>query len=1061
MILDFNNDAVHILLESQAFDVWSNNNALEAIILDSYITDGIVEIMEDYLSIQNEDLYLFDLAELEILGFPKPYPYSAYLDSSSISTNGIDAIYKKSAPIGEILPFKRYGVSLQNQETIYLLDKTSFQCLKILDNVGGSEFQNFTQLSRIKKILSESNSNEIEHSIYLSDLLRNTVVEISDKIKVEPEIHNEKLNLIPSIEGDNENFQKKFKLYPTAQKKYTVRNEGMSKRVLFDEKQVELLNKLKEVKKTATSEEFDEILNNPELLFSEIDENYDDVFDINYFSSRVIELGLYKPKFYPFIAPYKSQWIPGIQIKDKRDGTINIPVKSQSELNELEEIITKAKNNNTKNIIWRNRDLDTKSVENILPIIRKQIQNPSKPVEEAAVENSDKKVLIIKENTLNLDYKINAINDFELNLIEEITNLKPNIKLKDHQEEGVRWLQTVFEKENEGCLLADDMGLGKTFQVLYFLEWYYQKTGSDKPSIIISPISLLENWEEEYHKFFSKKNFKLEVHNSKSPIPKNFDRHYANLISGKKVLLTNYETIKSRQLTLASVDFGVIIADEVQKIKTPGTLITNAVKALKSDFKIPMTGTPIENSFTDIWCILDFSIPGFLGAAKEFSDEFQKPLRNPDTDRVELGNKLRSRIGNLMLRRMKTDVVKDLPEKVAHYIPMEMTQTQLDAYATVSDSYQEGKKGDALRVIQQLKQVSEHPYLLSKKLINVDINDLINTSAKFKWLINTLKNIEYKKEKVIIFAEYREVQHALVRVIQYSFGVSASVINGDTPTSASQISNAKLSRQQAINRFGNIKDFNVIVMSPKAAGVGLNVVAANHVIHLSRHWNPAVENQATDRAYRIGQTKNVNVYYPICELPDPDIKSFDQVLNDLLNQKSSLADSALYPLEMKEVNQIELGRSILGNKMNIESKRLDAEDLYSIDPYHFESLVAVIYDKQGYDAQVTPKQNDMGVDVVVMGVVGQNNYLIQCKTSSKAIDKSAVSEVMIAKKYYEKKYDLNFELIVATNSVPNGTTESLAQQNAVKILSKDDIISLLKAYNISHRDVFLKEQQRL
>lgn len=1056
MKIRFTNTEVIIPFESLTYQQWVDQYPLEATILDAHSNDSIVIVQQDGLYIDNNDLYKLSSVELDILGFPNFYPFSIYLDSSSISHNGIHPTFKKSAPTGEFLAFERLGVSLKSDTLSFLLDEVSYSILKRLDYASSDEFANFSVLHHIKKILEDANDKQLTHAIVLSDLLQETDVEIVDKLKVEPEIIDDSLRFQPVIDKDSTLLKKQFNLLPRVRSKYSLKMEGKTKRVLFDDKQVQALDKVKKFQPSLKEDGLEEVFDDPQLLFSQIDENYEEIFDLQYFSDRVIELGLYKPKFYPFIAPYKSQWIPGIQIKDKKNGTVNIPVRNREELDELEEIVKKAKINGQDAIQWREKELSTSSVDNIIPLLRKQINAPYKPITEEA-EASQKKVLIIKENTLDLEYQTTAVTEFSLHPIEPIANLNPQITLKTHQEEGIRWLQTVYRNENEGCLLADDMGLGKTFQVLYFIEWYYQKTQSNKASIIISPISLLENWQQEYDKFFSKQTFSLEVHDSRSPIPKRYEPYFGKQIAGKKVLLTNYETIKSRQLTLATVDFGILVADEVQKIKTPGTLITNAVKALKGDFKIPMTGTPIENSFTDIWCIMDFSVPGFLGAAKEFSDEFQKSLRNPNTDRVELGNRLRDRIGNLMLRRMKTDVAKDLPNKIQHFIPLKMKLLQLEAYAAVADSYQEGKKGDALRVIQQLKQVSEHPYLISRNLIDVNIEELIHHSAKFEWLTQILNDIMVAKEKVIVFAEFREIQHAVSRLIQYKFGIRPSIINGDTPTKPSARDNAKLSRQQAIDRFSNFSDFNVIIMSPKAAGVGLNVVSANHVIHLSRHWNPAIENQATDRAYRIGQTKNVNVYYPICELPDASIKSFDQVLNELLNQKSYLAESALYPLELQEVSEDELGSALLGKKMDVYSNTLTVDDLSSMDPYYFEAFIAVLFDKQGFETYLTPKQNDMGVDVVA---IGETNYLIQCKTSSKPIDKSAVSEVIIAQKHYEEKFDKTFKLMVSTNNKPNSTTQSIAEQYDVKIISIHELSELLTKCPITNKEVVLKEQQR-
>ena len=215
-----------------------------------------------------------------------------------------------------------------------------------------------------------------------------------------------------------------------------------------------------------------------------------------------------------------------------------------------------------------------------------------------------------------------------------------------------------------------------------------------------------------------------------------------------------------------------------------------------------------------------------------------------------------------------------------------------------------------LSTIMNLREVSEHPYLYDSTLLNHEINELIDSSARLQATIVFLDSIKAKEEKVIIFAERKETQKMLQKICLEKYGIICKIINGDTPSIVKRRVSGKQSRQESINDFQAVSGFNVIIMSPVAAGMGLNVIAANHVIHYSRHWNPAKENQATDRAYRIGQTKDVSVYYPMAIRSD--MKSFDEILDDLLSRKTTLATSTIFPTERIEVKQEELGQMLFG-----------------------------------------------------------------------------------------------------------------------------------------------------
>ena len=375
------------------------------------------------------------------------------------------------------------------------------------------------------------------------------------------------------------------------------------------------------------------------------------------------------------------------------------------------------------------------------------------------------------------------------------------------------------------------------------------------------------------------------------------------------IILTNYESLRNAQLNFCAVEFDIVAMDEAQKIKTPGTIVTNAAKALNSNFKIAMTGTPVENSLLDLWCIMDFCVPGLLGNAKDFSSKYQNPLKNKDTDIVALGNEVHENLGVYFLRRLKQDAAKDLPNKFEVKKHVEMPTVQRNTYQEVINEYNNGIEPNILVTILNIRKVSEHPFLYNSSLMAYESNELVETSARLQATISFLDKIKEKGEKVIIFTERKDSQKMIQKICYERYGLVSKIINGDTPSIISVNYSGRQTRQESIDEFQSVNGFNVIIMSPVAAGMGLNVTAANHVIHYSRHWNPAKESQATDRAYRIGQDKDVYVYYPmaVCK----EFRSFDETLDDLLNRKSNLATSTIYPTESIEVKPEEISSLLL------------------------------------------------------------------------------------------------------------------------------------------------------
>jgi len=350
-----------------------------------------------------------------------------------------------------------------------------------------------------------------------------------------------------------------------------------------------------------------------------------------------------------------------------------------------------------------------------------------------------------------------------------------------------------------------------------------------------------------------------------------------------------------------------VVFDEAQKIKNPSALVTRAAKVLKADFRIACTGTPVENSLTDLWCLFDTCVqPGLLGAANDFAAEYTNVIQGTDPEfrrsRIE---ELRRQIDPQVKRRLKTEVAKDLPEKVRDQrcLDLRMSAPQESAYRSLLEDYAKDPGMGPLSLLPRLASLSSDFSLRAEEERSYETaEELAAVNPKFAWLLSQLDTIRDRQEKVLLFVHLKAVQRHLRRHVQDRYGIDVEIINGDTSSKPGSAD----SRQQKITEFSASPGFQVMILSPDAAGVGLNIQAANHVIHYMRHWNPAKEDQATDRAYRIGQEKTVTVYTPIVR--GNGFRSFDEGLDELLEKKRELAKDMLEP--SVEISGGELVQSI-------------------------------------------------------------------------------------------------------------------------------------------------------
>ena len=905
-IVNYNGHDLH-------FQEWkATDDCIYYLPLATLVDNGYAYASKEGCLLPYENIYLLDEDERILLGVPQPYDKAMRLVGTSM-LNLSDFEYKVEfltyVPDGELIVCERGGNILVKGRDKYLLNEAQYALLNRVDAFNSTPEEDKTTDYNLR-CFAEIKALAEQAGCQLDSYLENENVYAPERIKIEIGRDDEGFTVEPAVDiEENDKFQTYFDKMRKVQAQYPVQREnGERVRIVLNKEQKENLHYLKEqCGKHKTREEIQKMIEQPTEYF---DPNAFDLSEL--YSDRVIEIGVYKPKFYPFICPYKSCWIAGATVETPQNGTTKVTINNEEELEKLKREIQSAKENKKGIVEYNNAQLDIEDAIFLAQTAEKQLKDPSQPAKvESENGNEARNVLIIEENAEELGFAVKEriIEKGDKYTLFTDPFLQEGFSLKDHQKEGVAWLQHLYKSKASGCLMADDMGLGKTLQILYFIDWHSRKYANHKPYLIVAPISLLENWKNEYERFFMQPRMKINMLTSKD-VKRKFDKSIVDKMQKMDIILTNYESLRISQLNFCAVEFDVVALDEAQKIKSPGTLVTNAAKALKCNFKIAMTGTPVENSLLDLWCIMDFCVPGLLGNAKAFAAQYQNPLKKEDTDIVALGNEVHDKLGVYFMRRLKKDAAKDLPDKIELKEKVLMPPVQKEAYASVVNDYTSGIQPNMLVTIMHLREVSEHPYLYDSTLLNHETDEIVDTSARLQATIKFLDEIKKKEEKVIIFVERKETQKMLQKLCLKRYGIITKIINGDTPSIVKRYMPNKQSRQSSIDEFQAVDGFNVIIMSPVAAGMGLNVTAANHVIHYSRHWNPAKENQATDRAYRIGQTKDVFVYYPMAVRSD--IKSFDETLDDLLSRKTSLATSTIFPTERVEVKQEELGQMLFG-----------------------------------------------------------------------------------------------------------------------------------------------------
>ncbi|QLL29433.1 DEAD/DEAH box helicase [Thermosynechococcus sichuanensis E542] len=446
-------------------------------------------------------------------------------------------------------------------------------------------------------------------------------------------------------------------------------------------------------------------------------------------------------------------------------------------------------------------------------------------------------------------------------------------ELRPYQARGVAWL-SFLERWRLGACLADDMGLGKTIQLLAFLLHLKEAGRAYRPTLLICPTSVLGNWLRECQKFAP--TLRAYVHHG-SDRPKG--KAFLKKVETHDLILTSYALLQRDRATLQQVSWQHLVLDEAQNIKNANTQQSQAARDLAAQFRIALTGTPLENRLLELWSIMEFLHPGYLGNRTYFQHRYVRPIeRYGDTTSL---NALRTYVQPFILRRLKTDrsIIQDLPEKQEMLVYCGLTLEQMQLYSAVVEESltaienSEGiqRRGNILATLTKLKQICNHP---AQYLKQEDYAP--DRSGKLQRLIEMLQELQEVGDRALVFTQFAEFGTHLKTYLEQALQQEVFFLSGRTP---------KAQRELMVERFQHDPEApTVFILSLKAGGVGLNLTRANHVFHYDRWWNPAVENQASDRAFRIGQARNVQIHKFVCT------GTLEEKIHEQIEQKKALAE---------------------------------------------------------------------------------------------------------------------------------------------------------------------------
>ena len=861
---------------------------------------------DGFLEKQSEDTWLvpydiygnYDLEEdselFEILDLPLPEPLDIEVNSSShVGADAfrisVEAFHPDHGPLREEDSTRNGHAFVISEENIVPL---TTEQRELFDNAKGDEVD-WKSIEERMAYLAVTKEAALKAGAKIDGYLQNEEYQFKSKASLDiREDSPEEITLIPEVEGIEEygiqSGEELIEDIPPAVITKAV-SPTSRKRLVLDKKLREKLSNLPPKGKIRGAD-IPRLLTNPEQIVPE-------GFDLSLFSERVkgIRTKVYNSRPYIHVKKSTGGWfegIPGIDLEDWSPSEFEgKPSEEMPGLKGLspetyQELVRRAREVGEEYInhegSWIRIDSDTGEKFG-------QALNSLETNQDGSYIIPAGSILEIYENLEILEFIEQRSIPEEIQLPDDLPAIEIpesfNGELFPYQLNGYRWLNRLSH-HSIGGLLADEMGLGKTIQAIAHMLFLKQE-GISGPHLLVVPKTLIDNWLREIKKF-SEGSLKVYAYDGKSRV------FSTSLFSEMDIVLTTYDTLRREQTKMGTVEWNLVLCDEAQYVKNPTAQRTSAVKALKSKHRAALTGTPVENGLIEFWCIMDFVQPGLLGSWADFRENYERPIvEGEEREREKYIQDLLGEIKGFYLRRVKSEYLKDLPSKTPQFRTVSMSDEQFDMYLEIARLGKAGGKGAALGAIQRLIILSAHPHAMRNRYVNAEDNREI-PCPKLDETMKILGEVESAKEKSIIFTDFKSVQRILQETIRKRFGLWADIINGEVTSN----------RQLIIDIFGEKEGFNVIILGHQVGGVGLNITAANHVIHYTRPWNPAKENQATDRVHRIGQTRPITVYYPIVK--DERFVTVEERLDELIRSKEDLARDVLRPSAEMKVRPEEL-----------------------------------------------------------------------------------------------------------------------------------------------------------
>lgn len=1041
----------------------------------------------EHIAVAHERIAKITGAEARLLNLPPVTPFSLFLDHRTpVTDSGFRIDMKWQGRDGlAVLGARRTGSCLATGQQRYLLLDPLFSLLQAVEAVNeptDDMDQRMVRFGRFKEQLAELTGDErfageVRTDAYLGGItihhatgLGVDLYPADQTADFEPMLYGEQTIDSVALENEDQEPEREPLLPRTYDERFRQRFQGQGSRrhytlgnrvyVVLDAPVTAALKVIERVNR-ADRETRQAFQKDPlSFLTPAVEEAGGDgsvICDLRGYGDRVIGIGPWEQVKLSFRIPVEREWFPEA---DAEVFTLHVPdseplVVQGRDVTALKEQIETARDAGSETIEFQGRTVPLS--EPFVDAVRKLTgyvePKPVPPPKPEPPESPGQQVAITVDNEESLQYRA-ELRARRAALASGVDGIATRNSPKAHQRDGILWLQKAFLSGMPGVLLADDMGLGKTFQVLAFLRWLRDGTmqrgrqGRRHPMLIVAPKTLLGNWCEEIDNHLGKDALGTGLHAYGSSLRalKQVSGSGNDIRLGRQTLdiariedsdwvLTTYESLRDYHLSFGKIPFSVIVYDEAQKLKNPTSLMNRGAKAQQGDFTVIMTGTPIENSVLDLWTLLDIAYPGLLNLSgkafiRRYGEADAAARAELKAHLVEPRKTEHLTLPSVMLRRFKTQILDGLPEKTVQAPEETMPPEQAAAYsAVVQDMH--SKARTALGALQAMRSVSLHPNLSDVPQSADQHAAYINASARFRQLFRILDDIHRRQEKTLVFVDFRAAQEALYLLIKHRYGLSGALpecINGETAAAV---------RDRIRQRFQAPSDsFDVLLLGPKAAGFGLTLTAANHVIHLNRWWNPAVEDQCSDRVYRIGQNKPVTVYLPQAVHPEYGEASFDRILHTLLEEKRALSREIVVPTQFNEQDFRRFYEQATGQEgQSAELERVDHMDWRS-----FERWTAAEIRKNGFDVNETPRTGDGGADLVAVRQQKgkQHALIVQCKHralgENRSVDDAAVGEVVHASGRYPQYRSA--ALIALTNGTFTLAAETLAREKRVELIDR-------------------------